>query len=231
MTGGLRAGVLVACGLTLIAAPGVAQQPRALASLSDTLEALSERVGPSVVQIFASGYTVGQGVVPSRGALVAPEQGSGTGVILDPAGYIVTNAHVVAGAARVQVALPVTPSASAGRRSILRPRGRLVGAQVVGTDSETDLAVLKVQVTDPLPVLELGDSESLSPGQLVMAFGSPLGLENSVSLGVVSTVARQLRPEDPMIYIQTDASINPGNSGLAPVVVFPDPSPPRAPPT
>ena len=72
--------------------------------------------------------------------------------------------------------------------------------------------MLKVE-HDALPALELGDSELLQQGQLVMAFGSPLGLENSASLGVVSAVARQLKPDDPMIYVQTDASVNPGNSG------------------
>ena len=204
---------LLGCVLLLVAARAGAQPAGSLAALSDSLEGLSQRVGPAVVQIFVSGYAVGQGLVPSADALVSRQQGSGTGVLLDSAGYIVTNAHVVARAARVQVALPVSTTVGAERRSIIRPPGRLVGAQVVGTDLETDLAVLKVQVDDQLPFLELGDSEALSPGQIVMAFGSPLGLENSVSLGVVSAVARQLRLGDPMIYIQTDASINPGNSG------------------
>ena len=209
----VRVRALFACVLLLVAAPASAQQTGSLAALSDTLEAVSRRVGPAVVQIFVSGFAVRGGLVPSAEALVSPQRGSGAGVLLDPAGYIITNAHVVAGATRVQVVLPVSMVVGAERRSILRPRGRRVGAQVVGIDLETDLAVLKVQIDDRLPFLELGDSESLSPGQLVMAFGSPLGLENSVSLGVVSAVARQLEPEDPMIYIQTDASINPGNSG------------------
>ena len=82
----------------------------------------------------------------------------------------------------------------------------------MGIDRETDLAVLKTRETG-LPHLPLGDSDELRQGQLVFAFGSPLGLENSVNTGVVSATARQLRPEDPMIYIQTDAPINPGNSG------------------
>jgi serine protease Do len=165
------------------------------------------------VQIFTSGYTAGQGMVPSGAPLVTEQRGAGSGVILDPTGYIVTNAHVVAGAARVQVGLPVSIEATPAHRSIVRPRGTLVGAQVVGIDRETDLAVLKVQGERALPFLRLADSDELRPGQLVMAFGSPLGLENSVSLGVVSAVARQIQVDDPMIYIQTDASINPGNSG------------------
>jgi serine protease Do len=85
-------------------------------------------------------------------------------------------------------------------------------AKIVGQDRETDVAVLKIEATD-LPFLPLGDSRELRQGQLVMAFGSPLGLQNSASLGVVSAAARQLRQDSPMIYIQTDASINPGNSG------------------
>jgi serine protease Do len=89
-----------------------------------------------------------------------------------------------------------------------------VGAVVVGADRETDLAVLKVEVQG-LPVVELGDSDDLRQGELVLAFGSPLGLEQSVTLGIVSAVARQLEPEASMIYIQTDAPINPGNSGGA----------------
>jgi serine protease Do len=88
-----------------------------------------------------------------------------------------------------------------------------VGAQLVGLDRETDLALLKVQDLGPLAALELADSDQVRPGQIVMAFGSPLGLESSASLGVISAGARQIRPEDPMIYLQTDASINPGNSG------------------
>jgi serine protease Do len=91
-------------------------------------------------------------------------------------------------------------------------RGETAGAQVVGIDLETDLAVLKMDGSG-LPHLSLGDSEALRPGEIVFAFGSPLGLDNSVTMGVVSSVARQLRPDDTMIYIQTDASINPGNSG------------------
>ncbi|HSG81123.1 MAG TPA: trypsin-like peptidase domain-containing protein, partial [Gemmatimonadota bacterium] len=135
-----------------------------------------------------------------------------SGVILDPDGYIVTNFHVIEGATRIQVRLQTLAEDAPPGESVLKPAGVIVGAQVVGIDRETDLAVLKVNERN-LPYLLLGDSEQLKKGQLVFAFGSPLGLENSVSMGVVSAVARQLRPEDPMIYIQTDAPINPGNSG------------------
>ncbi len=189
------------------------QRPlRALGELSASFEALSEKVTPAVVQITASGYQPPQsGDAPGSGLLTRRQVG-GSGVILDPAGYIVTNLHVVDGATRIQVRLPRPAEDTGPGASVLKPAGELVGAQVVGIDRETDLAVLKVDRRD-LPHLALGDSEAIKKGQLVFAFGSPLGLENSVSMGVVSAVARQLRPEDPMIYIQTDAPINPGSSG------------------
>ena len=201
-------------GTSLPAQAVGSQEPSGgLVQLSHTLEELSERVGPAVVQIFATGYTAAQGRVAGRERLLETQRSSGSGVILDPDGYIMTNAHVVFNATRVEVELAVPRGAAATGRSVLRPRGRLVGAQVVGVDTETDLAVLKIQVEQPLPFLSLADSDELRTGQLVMAFGSPLGLAESVSLGVVSAVARQPQPDGPMIYIQTDASINPGNSG------------------
>ena len=123
-----------------------------------------------------------------------------------------TNAHVIAGARHIDVLVPPPSGPPGGGRSVLKASGRILSAQLVGIDSETDLAVLLVPEKG-LPVLSLGDSEAVRPGQIVFAFGSPLGLEGSVSLGVVSAVARQLKPESPMIYLQTDASINPGNSG------------------
>lgn len=181
-------------------------KPR-LAEISESFEALTERINPAVVSIFATGYTVGQGLTSSRD-LIAESRSRGSGVILSEDGYIVTNAHVVSGARRIRLLLPRRGEGS----SILGTRGVTAGAQIVGVDLETDLAVLKMEGTG-LPHLVLGDSEALRPGEIVFAFGSPLGLDNSVTMGVVSANARQLRPDDPMIYIQTDASINPGNSG------------------
>jgi len=176
-----------------------------LAELSRDLQALAEKVRPALVQVLTSGYS------PGGEALLERERGGGSGVVLDPGGYVLTNAHVVQGARRVRVVLGAPPEADAGG-SILRAAGRTLGAQVVGLDRETDLAVLKVEATG-LPSLAFGDSDELRRGQLVMAFGSPLGLDDTATLGVVSAVARQLRPEDPMIYVQTDAPLNPGSSG------------------
>jgi serine protease Do len=176
--------------------------------LSSTLEATARLVAPSVVEIFATAYAPGEGVVPRTADLVTTQRASGSGVVVDPDGYIVTNAHVVRGAQRLRVEVP---TAAAGL-SRLPSQSRTMAAQIVGIDVETDLAVLKVEGAK-LPALPFADSDELRTGQVVLAFGSPLGLSNSVSLGVVSAVARQLEPESPMIYVQTDASINPGSSG------------------
>ena len=185
--------------------------PAGLADLSRSLQQLAERVSPAVVQIFVTGYGAHDETDRSASSPVI-ERGTGSGVIVDANGYIVTNAHVVRNATRIEVELPFAATGGEPGRSILGRRGRTVGAQIVAVDDETDLAVIKV-AAKALPVLPYGDSDALRPGQIVLAFGSPLGLNSSVTMGVISAVARQLEPEDPMIYIQTDATINPGNSG------------------
>jgi serine protease Do len=206
--------LVLALASTAAAQSRPAAQPAragALSDLSAELQALAEKVTPAVVQIFVTSYVPAEGEVETSGGLLATERTSGSGIILDPDGFIVTNAHVVENATRVEVELPATET-TPGFRSILRRRGRMTGAQIVAIDQETDLAVLKVAASG-LPTLSFGDSDDLRPGQIVLAFGSPLGLEASVTMGVVSAVARQLEPDDPMIYIQTDAPINPGSSG------------------
>lgn len=203
---------LIVAGVLCLSAAPAAQSPRAtsLGDLSRSLQELAERVSPSVVQIFVTGYGVRDDEDPAAREPVL-ERSSGSGVIVDADGYIVTNAHVIENATRLEVELPL---AATSGRSIIKRRGRVVGAQVVSVDHETDIAVIKVEARG-LPTLAFGDSDTLRPGQLVLAFGSPLGLQSSVTMGVVSAVARQLTPEDPMIYVQTDAPINPGNSGGA----------------
>jgi serine protease Do len=206
--------------LALLLFPQVSVAQRSAASvatltdLSRSLEDLSQKVSASVVQIFVTGYAAPEEDDPHAAAQPTLERTSGSGVIVDADGYIVTNAHVVENATRIEVELPFAAVGGDPGRSILRRRGRTVGAQIVAVDRETDIAVVKVEAK-ALPVLPFGDSDALRPGQLVLAFGSPLGLDTSVTLGIVSAVARQLTPEDPMIYIQTDAPINPGNSGGA----------------
>jgi serine protease Do len=181
-----------------------------LAAFSKDLQAVVRAVGPSVVQINVSGYGLGSASATSTARVFERQQSTGSGVILDSAGFIVTNYHVIAGARRVTVTL--APDRGGPGTSIVRPRGRTLEASVVGVDEETDLAVLKIDAPG-LPALTLGDSDQLRPGQVVLAFGSPLGLENSMTMGVVSAVGRQLEADAPMVYIQTDAPINPGNSG------------------
>jgi serine protease Do len=183
----------------------------ALHDLSDQLETLSHRVSRAVVQIFSTGYVLNEDREQgSNAAIVTRQHATGSGVVLSADGYIVTNAHVVANARKVRVR--IADESSGGPTSTMQPSGKMLEASVVGLDRETDLAVIRVDRSDLTP-LPLGDSDSLRQGQLVMAFGNPLGLENSVSMGVVSSVARQIKPDDTMIYIQTDAPINPGNSG------------------
>ena len=142
---------------------------------------------------------------------VQTERAGGSGVVVDPEGYIITNSHVVGNSTHIQVLLPERND-DKRYASILKPAGKLVDAELVGMDRETDIAVLKVARTK-LTALKLGDSGTLRQGELVLAAGSPFGLQNSVTMGIVSSVARQVRQDDPMIYIQTDAPINPGNSG------------------
>ncbi len=202
--------LLALAGRESVWAQSLSGNESALARLSGAFESLAEQVGPAVVQIFATRYSTA--LRNTESDLLSQQQNSGSGVILDPEGYILTNAHVVQGARRVQVLLARSLRGIAGGTSLLKPRGTIVEAQIVGIDRETDLAVLSIPEKG-LPFLELGDSDELKQGQLVLAFGSPFGLENSVTLGVVSSVARQLQPEDPVVYVQTDAPINPGNSG------------------
>ena len=212
MTNRCRRGVVVALVLSpcalLAAPPPPSRTGSRLADLNAELQALAVRVAPSVVQVVVSGY--GSASTGSTTAVLAPRRGSGSGVIVDAEGYIVTNAHVVQGARRIDVLR--SPRAEGPGGSILRPAPRPVPARLVGIDRETDLALIKVEAEGLVPI-PFAEPEGLRQGQLVLAFGSPLGLDNSVTLGVLSALARQLKPDDPMIYLQTDAPINPGSSG------------------
>jgi len=177
--------------------------------ISNHVQRLSENVGKAVVQLFVTSYEPRQ---KANQLQITRVRGTGSGVIIDPDGYILTNLHVVRGAVRIKVVLPPQPNEKIKLSSIIKPMGEVLEGKIVGVDQETDIAVVKIEGIN-YPNLTFSNSDELSPGQMVFAFGSPLGLTNSVSMGVVSSVARQLAPESPMIYIQTDASINPGNSG------------------
>ncbi|HLY17882.1 MAG TPA: trypsin-like peptidase domain-containing protein [Bryobacteraceae bacterium] len=211
---GCRSALVQCVVVAACARAGFAQErkPEAVESLSASLEVLAQRVNRAVVKIVTSGFGLSEEPDSRNASLLTRQRATGSGVILTADGYIVTNAHVVQGARRIRVQLPVVERAARQSQSVLKPAGTVLEARVVGVDRETDVAVVKIEATD-LPYLPLGTSRDLRQGQLVMAFGSPLGLQNSASLGVVSAVARQLKEDSPMIYIQTDASINPGNSG------------------
>jgi serine protease Do len=197
----------------LPAQPAQKSQPAdALHQLSGSIEELVKRVSPSVVQVLVTGLGATEEGGNSEAALVVGRQRSlGSGVIVDPQGYILTNAHVLKGAQRVQVVLPPRMD-SVASLTTLTSRGRTVDARIVGISTEIDLALIKIAAYG-LSALPLAKYSSLRQGEVVLAFGSPGGLQNSVTLGIVSAIARQPDPDSPMVYIQTDAPINPGNSG------------------
>ncbi len=201
----------------------------ALVSLDKAVESVAARVSPAVVNVAVTSkggeHEAADGSAGEDGGLqglppgfaqffghgMRPQQqapqlqhGIGSGIIISPDGYIVTNNHVVDGAVQMKVTLNDR---------------RVLNAKLVGVDKLTDLAVIKVDAKD-LPYLSWGDSTTLKPGQTVLAFGSPFGyFQNSVTRGIVSAVNRQNPysddPRKPGGFIQTDAAINPGNSGGA----------------
>nr|AUN35714.1 serine protease [uncultured bacterium] len=183
-----------------------------LHQFNSAVRKLVSQVTPSVVQVLATGYGPIDSSSGNSSALVGMQQKIGSGVVIDPDGYIVTNAHVVNGAQHVRVSVPIVAKNDSTDEPIIS-RSRVVDARVVGADDDIDLAVLKIEAT-ALPALRLGDYNKLRQGDFVLAFGSPEGLQDSVTMGVVSTPARQLDPDSPAVYVQTDAATNPGNSGV-----------------
>jgi len=201
-----------------IAAPSAPQIPvraRLSAGISPAVVSfadVAERLNPAVVNIDATsrgtrsrrfgGLPVPEGPElfdrPGDRDPQGPRRGAGTGFIIDPAGLILTNHHVVDGADRIMVRLT---------------DGRNLHATRVGSDPDTDIALIKVDSTRPLPYAALGDSDSLRVGEWVVAIGNPLAYEHTVTVGVVSFIGRKLFDSSLDRYIQTDAAINFGNSG------------------
>ncbi|GAB4462346.1 MAG: HhoA/HhoB/HtrA family serine endopeptidase [Elainellaceae cyanobacterium] len=201
-----------------VQAPAAGSAPSAAAAFasggSNFIASAAERVGPAVVRIDSS-RTVTQripeafndpffrrffgeeGLPPSSRV----QQGIGSGVVIDPSGLIITNAHVVEGADRVTVTLS---------------DGRTFEGKVLGGDRVTDVAVIKVE-GDRLPTATLGNSDQIRPGEWAIAIGNPLGLNSTVTAGIISATGRSSAqvgiPDQRASFIQTDAAINPGNSG------------------
>ncbi|MBX5480327.1 MAG: trypsin-like peptidase domain-containing protein [Myxococcaceae bacterium] len=189
-------------------APSSARADRA--SRRDAVVEVVERVSPAVVHIAT------EQIVDDRRDLDPFEQlfddlmggrdrrravqSLGSGAIIDPSGIIVTNDHVIRGASSIHVKLA---------------DGRQLEGEVIGSDRNNDLAVVKVKANAPLPVAKLGTSSDLMIGETVIAIGSPFGLAKTVTVGVVSAVGRSFRADGRIYndFVQTDASINPGNSG------------------
>jgi serine protease Do len=182
----------------------------ALNQFSRSIQVLAARVSPSVVQVLVTRYGAGQ-ENPGSTAVVTRQRNLGSGVIVDPDGYIMTNAHVVAGAQQIRVRL-VSKGAQTLPTVIAQSYAPPQNARLVGVCKGGDLALIKINATG-LPALPFANYLKLRQGQVVFAFGSPEGLQNSMSMGVVSSIARQLDPDSPFLYVQTDAPINPGDSG------------------
>jgi serine protease Do len=196
----LRAGAEEAAPLTLTlpAAPG--QPDPELGRISQRLVRLAESLRPALVQVRARGRA--PAAAPDGGEAPdgrGPRRGLGSGFLVSAEGHVLTNHHVVRGAQSVEVRLH---------------DGRRLAARVLGSDARTDLAVLKIDGVSDLPVMRLGDSDGLHVGELVMALGNPFGLEQSVTLGIVSRKPARAGAAGPGFqFIQTDAEVNPGNSG------------------
>jgi serine protease Do len=195
-------------------AGAAAQDTGALHAMSRAFESLTSRASPAVVEILVSGYGPDDPEKAAPDSPIGPMSSQGSGVIVDPDGYIVTNYHVIDGGQQIKVVITPEEGREAQAPAALRHRSRILPAKVVGYSKQADLAVLKVDAKG-LPTIAFAKYTQLRQGQVVLALGSPIGLRNSVSLGLVSSVLRQDDAGSPMVYIQTDAAINPGNSGGA----------------
>ena len=221
---------LIVLALTVCVAAAGDEKTKALVEYSGALERLAATVAPAVVQVQVSAWCASAAANSEDGARLASCRVVGSGVIVDPSGYIITNEHVVRNARRIRVMLTPKsdhsgdgPPALAERSGLdavvvganREPVGKrqVLDAEVVGANRDLDIALLKIEASG-LPAIPLHQTgKGPRQGQVVLAVGSPEGLDNTMTIGIVSAVGRQPHPDFPMLYIQTDAAINPGNSG------------------
>ncbi|WP_343713662.1 Do family serine endopeptidase [Inquilinus sp.] len=191
-----------------VAAAAPAQAAPLVTAASGSFAGLVHQVMPGVVNVAITGHEGPAQVAdrdgPGPGPHLRPHgggqaiHGAGSGFIIDPAGYIVTNNHVVKDADEITVTLN---------------DGTVLPAKVIGTDPKTDLALIKVKAGKPLTAVEWGDSDAAQVGDWVMAVGNPYGLGGTVTAGIVSARARDINSNPLEDFLQIDAAINPGNSG------------------
>jgi serine protease Do len=186
--------------------------PSILQEYDQSLDQIAERTMRSVVQIDVTSYSVPEHGQGDESQNLQRQRALGSGVIVDPDGYIITNNHVVSGALRIRVTLaPATVELVTGR-TVLSHEKHVYSATLIGTNRYADLAVLKIGEKN-LPFIPLPGNYDVRLGQTVIAIGSPEGLDHTVTKGIVSALGRQPDADRPMVYVQTDAPINPGNSG------------------
>jgi serine protease Do len=186
--------------------------PSILQEYDQSLDQIAERAMRSVVQIDVTSYSLPEPGKGDDSQNLQRQRALGSGVIVDPDGYIVTNNHVVSGALRIRVTLaPATVELAIGR-TVLSHKEHVYDATLIGTNRYADLAVIKIEEKN-LPFIPLPENYEVRLGQTVIAIGSPQGLAHTVTKGIVSALGRQPDNDRPMVYVQTDAPINPGNSG------------------
>jgi serine protease Do len=193
---------------------GQDQSPAILKEYDQAIGHIAERAMQSVVEIEVTGYGVPESDKDQGGGQQALERqrSIGSGVIVDPDGYIITNNHVVAGAMRIRVIIaPATVELVSGNTRLDNPQ-RTYEAKLIGSTRYADLALIKIEAKG-LPYIPLPAEFHFRLGQTVVAIGAPEGLDHTVTKGIISAVGRQPEVDRPMVYVQTDAPINPGNSG------------------
>src|ERR1700691_2313290 len=192
---------------------GQEQNQAILKEYDQAIDQIAERAMQSVVEIEVTGYGVPEHEKDQGDQQALERQRSiGSGVIVDPDGYIITNNHVVAGALRIRAIIaPATVELVSGNTHLHNPQ-RVYEAKLIGPPRYADVAFIQVEAKD-LPFIPLPQEFHFRLGQTVVAIGAPEGLDHTVTKGIISAVGRQPEVDRPMVYVQTDAPINPGNSG------------------